>query len=519
MTGFVLVPEIHTGGWVWQDVAERLRAAGAGAYPVTLTGLGERRDSAGPGTDLATHVDDVVRVIDRADEPALVVVGHGVGVAAARGAAARPGPRGGRGGSRHPPPRGPGQPALALLADQALRESLTGGSGEPTPEDWQVRPPEAGEWHRFGSVDGVPADALALLHERAAAQPLGTLTQPLPLPDGDGLARLSAAGVLCTANGSSIAMLEARLGVGDPALRALADAGVSFFELPTGHWPMLSSPDELTRVLLRAANGEGYRLPIAAAGEQPAHLRPFLLDVPDCRRVRTGRVDLYLPDGEGDFGGTEGPRPAVVFVHGGPLPADTRPTPRDWPTFIGYGRYVASLGAVGATVEHRLHGIGDYEQAAEDIAEAVALLRDDPRVDRDRVALWFFSGGGLLMADWLAAPPPWLRCLAANYPALAPLPNWGLDGTRFHPARIVAEPGGAPTPPIVLTRVGREWPEFTATVDEFLTAAAEGGTDAEIAEIIDVPQAHHGFETIDHTAEARDAVRRAVRAVLKRLRE
>ncbi|MFD7610444.1 dienelactone hydrolase family protein [Streptomyces sp. NPDC059828] len=511
MTGFVLVPEIHTGGWIWQDVADRLRTAGAGAYPVTLTGLGERGTSAGPGTDLETHIGDVVRLIDRAEDAELVVVGHGGGVAAAVGAAARRARRVVRVVCIDAPPARHGEPALSLLADQALRESLSGRGG-PGPDDGQVRPPEAGEWHRLGSVDGVPADVLALLHERAVPQPLATLTQPLLLPDGDGFGGLPTTGVLCTANGSGIEMVEAMVRLGDPRLKALVDEQVTFFELGTGHWPMLSCPAELAQVLMRSAAGEGRRLSDAVPSEQPAHLKPFLMDVPERRRERTGRVDLYLPD---DGTGAEGPRPAVVFVHGGPVPAEARPAPRDWPAFTGYGRYVACLGAVGATVEHRLHSLGDYARAADDVAEAVALVRDDPRVDGDRVALWFFSGGGLLAADWLAAPPPWLRCLAATYPALAPLPNWGLADTRFNPARTMAE-ARRPSPPIVLTRVGQDWPQLTATVDEFLTAAGECGADVEI---IDVPHAHHAFETIDHTSEAREAVERAVRSVLGRLRE
>ena len=37
-TAFVLVPGLHTGGWIWQDVAERLRGAGAEALGLPLRG-------------------------------------------------------------------------------------------------------------------------------------------------------------------------------------------------------------------------------------------------------------------------------------------------------------------------------------------------------------------------------------------------------------------------------------------------------------------------------------------------
>lgn len=164
------------------------------------------------------------------------------------------------------------------------------------------------------------------------------------------------------------------------------------------------------------------------------------------------------------------------------------------------------------TVDHRLHDLADYGRAAEDVAEAVELVRADPRVDGERVALWFFSGGGLLSADWLAAPPPWLRCVAATYPVLAPLPNWGLGDSRFRPAVAVRTAGRLP---IVVTRVGLERAEIAVTVEEFLAAAEDSGADVEV---VDVPLGRHGFEAIDHTEQARHAVDRAVRSVLGHLR-
>lgn len=501
MTVFVLVPEAHTGGWVWEDVAGRLRGAGAGAHPVTLTGMAGSGRPAGPGTVLETHVEDVLRVVDSLDATDVVLVGHGYGIHPVVAAADRRPGRIARVVHLDAGMPRDGDPPLALLPDQELRARLSAPAA-PGDDEWRVAPPGPGAWERWGSTAGVPAAALARLAADAAPQPAGTLTRPLRLSGV--AAALPATGVLCTGNGSSIAMVEGLVALGHPEFQALTDPRVGFFELATGHWPMLSAPGELAGVLLRAAAGEGHR--IAATDEPPAHLRPFLLDVPERARERRGRTDLYLPDGGG------GPRPAVVFVHGGPVPAGARPTPRDWPAFVGYGRLAAALGAVGATVDHRLHELGDFPRAAGDLAEAVELVRADPRVDAGRVALWFFSAGGLLSADWLAAPPPWLRCVAATYPVLAPLPNWGLAASRFRP---VAALHGASTPPVVLTRVGRERPEIAVTVEEFLSAAKDAGADVEV---VDVPDGGHGFETTDHGAQARGAVEHAMRTVLGHLR-
>ncbi|MBP2400866.1 alpha/beta hydrolase [Streptomyces syringium] len=498
MTAFILVSGAFTGGWVWEEVATRLEESGAEVHSVTLTGMGDRPGTAGPGTDLETHIEDLVRLIDRVQAAEVVIVGHCYGIHPVLGAADRRPERIARIVHLDAGMPRDGDPALELVPDRAVRDRLL--RAEQVEDDGSVTPPTHDEWQRWGSTAGIPARALERLVRLAAPQPLGTLTQPLRLSGVT--SGLPMTGVLCTANGAGIAMVESLVGLGDPRFRALVDPRVTFFELDTGHWPMLSTPDELAGVLLRAAAGEGHRL--AAPSEQPAHLRPFLMEVPEGPRERVGRVDLYLPD-------ADRPRPAVVFVHGGPVPADARPTPRDWPAYVGYGQYVASLGAVGVTLDHRLHDLADYERAAEDVAEAVELVRADPRVDGERVALWYFSGGGLLSADWLAAPPPWLRCVAATYPILAPLPNWGL-GERFRPAAAVRAAGPLP---VVLTRVGLESAAIARTVEEFLAAATECEADVEV---IDVPLGHHGFETTDHTEQARQAVDRAARSVLGHLR-
>ncbi|MEU9630784.1 MULTISPECIES: esterase [Streptomyces] len=505
MQVFIMVAGAFTGAHVWQETAARLVASGSAVHAVPLTGIDPARPAPPAQVGLETHIEDVITAIDAVDMtsgPEIVLVGHDYGIHPVLGAADRRAERITRVVYLDCGMPQNGVPALAAVPDQALRAQLA-ERAEAGEREGVLAPPAHGEWGRWGSTAGVGEGALERLTALAAPQPLGTLFQPLRLTGA--VAAVPVTGVLCARNGARIDLVQRLVDFGDPTLAALTEPQVTFFELPTGHWPMLSCPDALADVLLEAAAGEGHRLrPAGDDAPAPAHLRPFPLDVPELPRDRQGHVDLYVPDGAG-------PRPAVVVVHGGPVPAGARPSPREWPTLVGYARMAAAEGIVGATVDHRLHDIADYDRAAADIAAAVELVRADPRVDGDRIALWFFSGGGLLTTDWLAHPPAWLRCLAASYPILAPLPAWGMSGSRFHPARAVGQAGSLP---VVLLRAGREAPEIAATVDAFVTAAK--GCAVRL-ELVDVPNGHHGFETIDPPQETLPALREAMRSVVAHL--
>ncbi|MGC0208111.1 alpha/beta hydrolase [Streptomyces levis] len=505
MQVFIMVAGVFTGAHVWQETAARLAAAGGEAHAVPLTGVDPARPAPPDGVGLETHIEDVIAAIDAVDVTSgreIVLVGHDYGIYPVLGAADRRAERIVRVVYLDCGMPQNGVPALAAVPDQELRAELAERARRGERGGVLAPPALDAEWERWGSTAGLGETELKRLNSSATPQPLGTLLQPLRLSGS--VAAVPVTGVLCTENGAGIASVQRLVDFGDPALAVLAGPRVTFFELPTGHWPMLSCPAALADVLLRAAAGAGHRLRAPGDDAPPAHLRPFPWDLPELPRDRRGPVDLYVPDGEG-------PRPAVVFVHGGPVPAGARPRPREWPTLVGYALLAATEGLVGATVEHRLHDIADYERAAADVASGVEQVRADPRVDGDRIALWFFSGGGLLTTDWLAEPPAWLRCLAAAYPVLAPLPAWGMAGSRFHPVRAVAQAGDLP---VVLLRAGLETPEIATTVEEFVTAAEAR---AARLELVDVPHGHHGFETVDAPEKTRPAMRRALRTVVTHL--
>jgi pimeloyl-ACP methyl ester carboxylesterase len=79
MSTFVLIPGGWHGGWYFQPLAEALRARGHRAYPVTLTGLGERRHLLDSTVNLDVHIDDVVQLLETERLSDVVLLGHSYG--------------------------------------------------------------------------------------------------------------------------------------------------------------------------------------------------------------------------------------------------------------------------------------------------------------------------------------------------------------------------------------------------------------------------------------------------------
>src|SRR3954454_14928765 len=79
MATFVLIAGAWQGGWCWQRVSPRLRAAGHEVYTPTLTGLGERVHLVRPDVTLETHVTDILNVLRFEDLGDVTLVGHSYG--------------------------------------------------------------------------------------------------------------------------------------------------------------------------------------------------------------------------------------------------------------------------------------------------------------------------------------------------------------------------------------------------------------------------------------------------------
>ena len=60
---FVLVPGAWLGAWAWKRVIPLLERDGNKAYPLTLTGMGDRVHLATPQVGIETAVQDVMNTI------------------------------------------------------------------------------------------------------------------------------------------------------------------------------------------------------------------------------------------------------------------------------------------------------------------------------------------------------------------------------------------------------------------------------------------------------------------------
>ncbi|HVZ78629.1 MAG TPA: alpha/beta hydrolase [Gemmatimonadaceae bacterium] len=79
MDTYVLVHGAWAGGWIWREIADRLRAEGHRVFTPTLTGLGERSHLIGTGVTLTTHALDIANLIEWEELSGVVLVGHSYG--------------------------------------------------------------------------------------------------------------------------------------------------------------------------------------------------------------------------------------------------------------------------------------------------------------------------------------------------------------------------------------------------------------------------------------------------------
>ncbi|HET7727316.1 MAG TPA: alpha/beta hydrolase [Candidatus Limnocylindrales bacterium] len=229
----VLVPGFWLGAWAWDEVAGRLRRAGHDVTALTLPGM-ESRDADRSSVRLADHVDAIVRAVEAAGRPVVLVLHSAAGFS-------------GYAASDRVPDRiaamvyvdtAPGKPPLELDFE-----------GVEKPLDWAMI--EAEE-----NLDGLSEEQRATFRERAVPVPGAILRDGWTFTND--ARRDIPSTIIATGFTAEAYRQYARehpewaFLAGIPELRNL-----SFVDLPTSHWPMWSKPAELAAVIGEIASRAG----------------------------------------------------------------------------------------------------------------------------------------------------------------------------------------------------------------------------------------------------------------------
>ena len=199
---------------------------------------------ASPEVDLETHITDVVNLVEFEDLRDVVLLGHSYGGLLVTGAADKIPERISRLAYLDTAPLPDGDSLIEKFPPELRRR--TEEQVRLLGEGWKFPVPPPDELADMASLEGVDEDHIRLLYSRATPQPFGTYTQPLHLKNAS-REELPKLGILCS---FSLDQVKEMIASGNPLFRELARPEWRFVELPTGHYPMFSRPDDLAAVLL-----------------------------------------------------------------------------------------------------------------------------------------------------------------------------------------------------------------------------------------------------------------------------
>ena len=227
----ILIPGLWLNGSSWDEVVPVLEEAGHRTHPLTLPGMASK-DADRAGITLRDHVDAVVEVIDSFDPAGgkVVLVGHSGGGAIAHAAVdARP-----------------ERIARVVYVDSGplgeggvINDELPAADGEVPLPDWSL----------FEAEDLVDLDPelREAFRERAIPSPARVTSDRQQLSDE----RRYDVPVTVIACEFSSAMIREWMEQNHPAVQELGKIrDVDYIDLPTGHWPQFTRPEELGRAIL-----------------------------------------------------------------------------------------------------------------------------------------------------------------------------------------------------------------------------------------------------------------------------
>jgi len=228
MATYVLVHGAYQGGWIWKPVSERLRAAGNHVYAPTLDGCAERHHLVRPGITVGTHAQEIAQLMFYEDLSRVVLVGTSSGGMVTCRAAELARDRIARLVFIDALALMPGERVGDIVRRVSPNETTTLTTG-PTRADVEKR--------LFADLD---PDLRTWALARYTPHPVAALEAPVEL------------GSFWTHGWPTTVIRCLRaMNPGEAHQRRTAERlKAAWHELDTGHYPMLSQPEELTRLLL-----------------------------------------------------------------------------------------------------------------------------------------------------------------------------------------------------------------------------------------------------------------------------
>lgn len=197
------------------------------------------------------------------------------------------------------------------------------------------------------------------------------------------------------------------------------------------------------------------------------------------------------------------PRPAIVFVSG-------TEDARGWRGYQDLAQLAVERGFVAIIPEKRFArgGAGIANGRDDTLAVLRAELAAD-LIDRSRLCVWTFSGGGSTMSAIYGSDALPVSCAVGFYPILS-LRQFASDNpvwlARYSPADVAAASGSPTSPPALIFRAGLDSGQINSSIDLFASVASLRNMPVEIANL---PGAHHAFDLVDDSDWSRRAIEQA----------
>ena len=227
MATFVLIHGAYQGGWIWSPVAAQLRAAGHVVFAPSLDGCAERSSQVRPGITTETHADEIVELLRYEDLADVVLVGTSSGGMVLTRVAEI---------ARERIQRLVFVDALALYDGEKIRDIVSGAAVD----DSNVATGPAPGAMLDALQASMDADLAAWASERFGLHPVAVFSDPVLL-DSFWEQSWDATVIWCRQAPNP----------GEAHQRRCAERlGARWHEIDTGHYPMLSTPDEVARLIL-----------------------------------------------------------------------------------------------------------------------------------------------------------------------------------------------------------------------------------------------------------------------------